>query len=760
MHTKTRRNLILSAGLSLIALLTTASVAQTPKPSPSPSSNGEGDSYGNYTVSSSAEIGARGISVNGDNEKYRSDLNYRPGVRLFNSSFFIKDNNKGMKLFDEALIQASGWGGDPTGVLRLDMSRTGIYKFSSNFRKVDYYNNVNNLAFGWSFPVTAGTQHKFINVDRNFGDMDLTVFPESDKFRLRFGYSYNNQDGPGTWNIRYPGFESTTFPGTSGTRGDEFLVNSTFKNNAQDFRAGVEGQLVGFNLGLNYGHRNFKDEWRLYLNSFSLGNDTSQNTSGTISATANNFLRNYPTKGTVDYFNFYVQRTFAKKLDFTGRFIYAISKTDVGQTDTGSGTSSGQVTRTGTARVIFDLDQIFVTGKVKRPQSRGDIGLTYHVNDKIRISNTFNFDQFTIGGTNDYFENMVGRSAANDPVTGLPIPFNSISNISFTTGTSYRRFTNLIEGDVQVNKYFAFNIGYRYTHRKVGLGVFEQNVVNGEEEDSEFEEDSNSTNSVIVGVKIKPTNYWNIYADFEKGESDNVFVRLSNNDYTNARVRSVMYLKRFTINFSGLIRNNDNPGRVAPGINGVPSTIVASGTIASTRLRYFSGSVDYTPLEKWTLSAGYTYNHQTTDTDIIVPVGSPINSSTVWSLSKSMYYVRDNYFFFDVTAQPIKRLTLFASYRIDDDRGQGDRVATVAQNFITSYPMRFQTPEAKVSFRINRFIDWNVGYQYYSYKERQVPNPLAWVVLSGTPNRVFVPANQNYTAHMPYTSLTFYFGRE
>src|SRR5574338_379014 len=93
MHTKTRRNLILSAGLSLIALLTTASVAQTPKPSPSPSSNGEGDSYGNYTVSSSAEIGARGISVNGDNEKYRSDLNYRPGVRLFNSSFFIKDNN-------------------------------------------------------------------------------------------------------------------------------------------------------------------------------------------------------------------------------------------------------------------------------------------------------------------------------------------------------------------------------------------------------------------------------------------------------------------------------------------------------------------------------------------------------------------------------------------------------------------------------------------------------------------------------------------
>ena len=54
----------------------------------------EGDTYGNYTVTSSAEFGARGLSVNGNHEKYQSDLNYHAGARLFNSSFFIKDNNK------------------------------------------------------------------------------------------------------------------------------------------------------------------------------------------------------------------------------------------------------------------------------------------------------------------------------------------------------------------------------------------------------------------------------------------------------------------------------------------------------------------------------------------------------------------------------------------------------------------------------------------------------------------------------------------
>jgi hypothetical protein len=749
----------MSTGLLLIALLAMGSVAQTPKPSPSPDTK-EGDSYGNYTVTASAETGVRGLSVNGNHEKYQSDLNYHAGARLFNSSVFIKDNNKGMKLFDEALIQGSGWGSDPSGMLRVDMNRTGIYKFTSNFRKVDYYNNLNNFAYGYSFPATAGTQHKFLDVARNFGDMDLTIFPESDKFRVRFGYSYNNQEGPGSYNIRIPGFEAPTFPGTTGTRGDEFMANSTFKNNSSDIRLGVEGQLLGFNLGLNYGHRFFQDETRFYLNSFSLGNDTSQNTTGTISATTNNFLRNYPTNGDVDYFNFFFQRTIAKKLDLTGRFIYASSTSDVGQNDTASGTSSGTATTTGTARVIYDLDSIFVTGKVKRPQSRGDLGLTYTFNNSFRISDTFNFDQFTIGGSEDFFENMIGRSAATVGTPPAPIPFNSISHFYFTNGTSYRRFTNLIEGDVRVARWLSFNVGYRYTHRQVGLGSFEQDLRLNTQVASEFEEDSNSTNSVIVGVRLKPTHYWSIYGDFEKGQADNVFVRLANNDFGSIRVRSITNLKRWTINLSGLLRNNDNPGMVTPNINGVPANIAATNTIASTRTRYFSGSVDYMPLEKWTFSAGYTYNHQTTNTDVIVPVGSPINSSTTFALGHSVYYVRNNYFFFDVTAQPIKRLTFFASYRIDDDGGQGSNRATRPYDFVTSYPMKYQTPEVKLSFRINRRMDWNVGYQYYSYSETQIPDPYGWVVVSGTPNRLFVPANQNYTAHMPYTSVTFYFGRE
>jgi hypothetical protein len=150
-------------------------------------------------------------------------------------------------------------------------------------------------------------------------------------------------------------------------------------------------------------------------------------------------------------------------------------------------------------------------------------------------------------------------------------------------------------------------------------------------------------------------------------------------------------------------------------------------------------------------SAGYTYNHITSDTDGIVPVGTPIISSTTWFFGKSLYFSKDNFFFVDVTAHPMKRVTFYASYRIDDDGGQGSRVITRPQDIITSYPMRFQTPEAKLAIRLTNRIEWNLGYQYYSYRENLVLNPFGFTTFPATV--IQVPVNQNYTAHMPYTSL-------
>src|SRR5690606_30529294 len=87
--------------------------AQTPEPSPSP------DPDERFTIRGSTEIGARWVDVNGYENKFRSDFNYRNGFRVFDSSLVIDDNStSGGKVFDSAMIIASGWGADPSGMVR------------------------------------------------------------------------------------------------------------------------------------------------------------------------------------------------------------------------------------------------------------------------------------------------------------------------------------------------------------------------------------------------------------------------------------------------------------------------------------------------------------------------------------------------------------------------------------------------------------------------------------------------------------------
>ena len=149
------------------------------------------------------------------------------------------------------------------------------------------------------------------------------------------------------------------------------------------------------------------------------------------------------------------------------------------------------------------------------------------------------------------------------------------------------------------------------------------------------------------------------------------------------------------------------------------------------------------------LGGGYNYNWQNSDAVIqyafAVPPASTANGAFT---GHSLYFVRNHFFNFDMVAQPFRRVTLYAAYRVNKDTGQGDRISQPANGLLlTSYPMHFQSPEARVAFRLNRRVDWNLGYQYYNYNE-------SGFVQVGTNVRP-----QNYHAHLPYASLRFYFGQ-
>jgi hypothetical protein len=731
METKNIKDIILYKGLIVAACLALSITAWAQSPSPSPSSAAESTPMiGGYELTSSIEFGVRGIHVNGDHEKYRSDLNYQPGFRIFDSSFLLENKNGGERRpFDTAFVSATGWGSDPSSSFRMKIDRTGIYKFESSVRRVRYFNNLKSHAPIYTDRVFSGSQHRF-NILHHFGDFDLTIFPERD-FRFKVGYSFNNSQGPGFWSLRWP--FANPGSGANSVGSDEFTVNDQVKTKSQDIRFGVEGKVLGFNLGFNYGHRWFRDNTRLFVDTTNFGNNP---IAGNTLIT--NGFRLYPVRGSTDYFNFFIQRTFARKLDFTGRLVYAETNSRTDERDFFTG-------RPSTTGIIVTGDTLNFPGRAKRPQTRADLGITWRITDDFRLSNTFTFDQFNITGGMTYTD-IDQRTTS----TGTLITPDFFQGAVYSMDTAYRRFTNTFEGDYQVRRWLGFNIGYRYTNRNVFLKGL-RNLLPGSgtfnPDPTGLDEHENSTNSVIAGAKIKPTKNWSIYADLEKGESDNAFTRLGNNDVFNYRIRSRAAVKDFTFNVSLVSKDNKDIGTTRNVSNLAPFE-----AIAETKNRYFSANVDWFPHTKFGVSTGYTYNHVNANADVIVPAGAYLRGI-------SQYFVRDSYFFFDVTARPIKRLSIFASYRIDDDKGQGDRVQTRVQDIITSYPIRYQTPEIRLAVRVTKNIDWNVGYQYYDYRERVYPILFANTTISGGPP-AFVPVipAQNYNAHLPYTSVRIHWG--
>src|SRR6185436_12560982 len=69
-----------------------------------------GDNIGNYNVVNGFETGYRFRRIDGNEGKYRSDVNYGNGLRLFSSSLAVNSRDGHGGLFEEILLTTLGLG--------------------------------------------------------------------------------------------------------------------------------------------------------------------------------------------------------------------------------------------------------------------------------------------------------------------------------------------------------------------------------------------------------------------------------------------------------------------------------------------------------------------------------------------------------------------------------------------------------------------------------------------------------------------------
>jgi hypothetical protein len=708
-----------------IALLAASTLAQQPSPSPKPPEVPieAGEGAGDFTVISSVEFGYRGLSVDGDLNKYQSDLNYKAGPRLFDSSFLIKSQDGKANLFDTLLVSSTGWGADPQGNFRLSVEHPAWYRFDATYRRFKYFRALNSFANpNWVFspaafsrppnPITG--EHNF-DTRVNLGDFDLTILPKDPRIRFNLGYSPERYSGPAFTNYH--------------AGGNEFMMLSQLRSRANDFRVGADGKVGPINFSFLQGFRRFRDD-----SFIDLGLTPGINLNPTA-ASLTTFQRDEPARGSVNYTRFSAQTLVAKKLDITGRIIHSRATQDFNLIESFTGRNwNPRITGfppspPGATPNILNLGRYNLTGETERPNTLGDIGLTFRPTEHLRISNTFRAETFEIDGFalfNDFFS--LTRGSRTDS-TGF-------SNRDVNTLTKYRKYQNTIEGDYQFNSRYSIHFGYRYAARRVEEAISGFNLGTNAPTAlvPESHREDNHTNVVFGGFKARPISDWTIYFDAEHGTADNVFSRIGNYDFTNVRAKSRYKPSRnLSFNLALITKNNANPSEIA-GIS-------LEDFGVSIKSRIFTTSVDWTPTSRASFSTGYNF-HWINSNSVI----EYFFNSVQHPQGRSLYYMRNNFFFIDAVFQPARRVTLYASYRINKDNGQGDRVADptgIPGTLIASYPMSFQSPEARLAIKVHQRLDWNIGYQYYNYNESTLVGPRP----------------QNYHAHLPYTSLRLYFGR-
>ncbi|MDX6577053.1 MAG: hypothetical protein QOE96_3006 [Blastocatellia bacterium] len=706
--------------------ISTSTKSETRKPSPTPAETGK--DTGSYIIISSIEVGYRGIRVDGDQNKYRSDLNYKAGPRLFDSSFLMRSKDGKGKLFDTLLVTSSGWGADPYGNMRISAEKPKWYRFEGSYRRFKYFRFLNNIDNpNWIFspttfsrPPNPVTGEHGLNTQTDFGDFDLTLLPKNEKIRFNVGYSPERYSGPAFTSYH--------------VGGNEFMLLGNLKSRSNDFRVGADGKLGPIDFSFLQGFRRFHDD-----SFIDLGPTIGVNVNPAV-ASFTSFNRQEPTRGSVNYTRLSLHSLLAKKLDLTGRITYSKATSDFTFMENMKGLNfatrigSGATAQLGAPNVLL-LGQYTIPGNTKRPNWLGDLGATFLVTDKLRISNTFRVETFQIDGI-DVFNDVFSVQR------GAVIDTRSFSNLSVNKSTLYRKYEDTVEADYQFNPRYAMHFGYRYGSRRIEeiLSGFALNTNAPIALVPEDVVEQNHTQAFFGGFKARPIKNWTIYFDAEHGTADNVFTRIGNYNYTNVRAKSRYAPNRkVSFNLAVITKDNANPSEIA----GVSLTDFG----VNLKSRTFTSSVDWTANSKVSFSTGYNYNWVNSDAVVDYFYQVPPAASVRHPIGHSLYFQRNNYFYLDMTARISPRVSLYTSYRINQDKGQGNRLADptgTPGTLINSYPMSYQSPEGRLAIRINRYLDWNLGYQYYNYNESALVGPRP----------------QNYHAHLPYTSLRVYLGRK
>ena len=497
--TRLRRFIFLAAAAVPFILAGNAMAQPTVAPTDGePVGPAAGETLASYNISQSWELGYRFASVGGDYGKYRSDVNYRNGLRLLSGSLLVHSLEGHGNWFDEIALTTAGLGNDPYQSATFRIQKNRLYRYDMLWRSNDYFNPGLVVASGEHL---EDTTHRW-------QDHDLTLFPQS-AFRIHAGYGRTTEDGP-----------TLTTEQEFNAQGDVFPIFRNDRQQYNEYRLGFDARFKAFRLTVQRRWEYFRDD--------SAG-AVILTEAGTPPAALASFQSSQPYRGRTPSWMGNLIGEYSW-IVINARAAYAGGTGDFVQDEIAAGINRGGVTQS---------QQIAVTGSGDRPALTGDFNVTLFPTSRLSVVNSFSVANTRMVGNNEFTQ-------FNDAT----FAFSTI-NFQFL---GIRLLTNSTDVRYRFTKKFDVSGGFRYVDRLIRS--IEDAASPGEALTGLSAEQSNHTIAGVAGINWLPLTGLRMHFEGEVGTNDNPFAPISLRNYHVLRA-SAAY-RRKSLSYSGAYRENYN----------------------------------------------------------------------------------------------------------------------------------------------------------------------------------------------------------
>jgi hypothetical protein len=615
-----------------------------------------------YTLHESIDLGGHVANIDGSGAMYDTLVNQQTGPRILGETYELRalPNTKNT-LVDRLKAFASGLGGDPIDVAKLDVSKGKLYDFSGLFRRDQQYFDYNllgnpNLPPGQSIPIGPAaaptgsyawpqvTESPFLfNTVRRMLDTNLTLLPLS-KVTFRVGYSQNVFQGP-----------SLSPSGYQVAGAYDLLLQEYQRNSTDDWTGSVEWKPVSrtrvtyeeqithykgdsyFNMAPQYFNLQEANGYKVaVLQSYDnpinspvgitcapgAGISPAQTPNGLPIAdpTCNvvtSYSRSQPTREIFPTEIFRFQSSSIKNVTMNGNVRYTYANTSLPNyydDFQGLAGTSRELTYAGNA-------------SAHREAIAADYGVTWQVLKKLSISEQIDYSNVhqpgvanitsltTVTSTSvppTINDTALTTTVINTPIN--PITGNPTSTFAGSPAVATPLFdffgqkfiTNNLTAAYDLTDRATFTLTYHFQEHTIGEGAANTTGYGSGISNFNIEE-----NGGTFGVNLQPANNWHINGSVEVLHVDNALTPVAPRDLQHYRIRATYRPQTWatlSAAYNDLERHNNTNNTGTASVDGPLQHVDHS--------RILSLNADLMPNEHYGFDIGYAYSDVYTATNI------------------------------------------------------------------------------------------------------------------------------------------------